>query len=80
MMGLQQAVAAESVFSALRADADWLASAASAEQRAVLEPRAVTSEEFGRARDKTLEAHASLHRQRAGDQRRAELGDLKRRI
>jgi hypothetical protein len=78
-LGLENIVAVEQVFESLRADTEWLATAASPEQRAKLEPRAVSQEERERARDRQLEEHASLRRQRAQDARSGELEQLKRR-
>jgi hypothetical protein len=78
-LGLEHIVAVEQVFESLRLDVDWVASAASPEQRARLEPRVVTQEERERARDRQLEEHASLRRQRAQDARTAELDAMRRR-
>jgi len=78
--GLEHIVAADAVISALRDDLDWVASAATPEQRAKLEPREVTQEERERARDSQIDDALRLRGQLAADERIGELARMRGRL
>lgn len=81
VLGLETMIAAEQVLAALRADVDWLATAASAEQQAKLpDSRALGQAERERARDQQLNDAARLRGQLARDERVAELDAMRQRI
>lgn len=77
---LQQTVAVEEILTAMRADVDWVASAATREQAAKLAPKPVTQDEVDRERNRAVNAALSLHAQSRSDERRGQLDRMKAKL
>ena len=80
-VGLEHLVTAAAVLEGLREDAEWIASAATPEQRQAIEgARRLTPKELDRARSAELEQVGQLRGQLAHDQRAGELAAMRTKL